>query len=274
MLAAAWRSSYWHSIRGQRARAPSCSIGAGARSPRRSRSSASIIRPGWVEHDAAEIWSTNCNARASALRQAGAHASESLRSASPISARTTVIWIAPPVLQSAMRCLAGPPPAERCQALRDQAVESRVTEKTGCCSTRTFLRQDRGLLDHVRRARARAMRGELAFARSYLADLESDRRESDPGRAATSPTSATARAPCCLISFAAWSDDLLELFNVPRAILPRVTASSEVIGKTVPELFGESIVIGGNAATSGRQHSTGVLPVGMAKNTIALARSC
>jgi glycerol kinase len=67
----------------------------------------------------------------------------------------------------------------------------------------------------------------------------------------------------------AWSDELLELFNVPRSVLPRVTASSEVVGSSVPELFGEPIAIAGNAgdqqaATFGQA----CFEKGMAKNTL------
>ena len=98
----------------------------------------------------------------------------------------------------------------------------------------------------------------------HVADLESHGRASH-----VTDVSNASRTLLLDLHSLAWSDGLFELFNVPRAVLPRVTASSGLMGTTVPQLFGEAIAIGGNAgdqqaATFGQA----CFGVGMAKNTI------
>ncbi|HVE89978.1 MAG TPA: FGGY family carbohydrate kinase, partial [Burkholderiaceae bacterium] len=122
-------------------------------------------QPGWVEHDAAEIWSTQLQCAQSALRQAGAHASDVAAIGVTNQRETTVIWdratgapIANAIVWQDRRT------AERCQALRDDGVESLVTRKTGLLLDPYFsATKIEWLLDHVPGARARAARGELAF---------------------------------------------------------------------------------------------------------------
>ncbi len=121
------------------------------------------------------------------------------------------------------------------------------------------------LLDHVPGARARAARGELAFGTIdtwLIWNLTG-------GAEHVTDVSNASRTLLLDLHSLEWSDELLELFNVPRALLPRVTASSEVIGTTLPALFGEPISIAGyagdqQAATFGQA----CFSVGMAKNTL------
>ena len=224
-------------------------------------------QPGWVEHDAAEIWSTQLQCAQSAMRQAGASARDVGAIGVTNQRETTVIWdratstpIANAIVWQDRRT------AEQCGALRARGVESRVTEKTGLLLDPYFsATKVAWLLDHVPGARARAARGELAFGTIdtwLIWNLTG-------GAQHVTDVSNASRTLLLDLNSLAWSDELLELFNVPRALLPRVTASSEVIGTTLPALFGEPISIAGNAgdqqaATFGQA----CFSVGMAKNTL------
>ena len=136
-------------------------------------------QPGWVEHDAAEIWSTQLQCAQSALRQAGAKARDVAAIGVTNQRETTVIWdratgapIANAIVWQDRRT------AERCRALRERGVEPRVTEQTGLLLDPYFsATKIEWLLDHVpgARARARARRAGVRHDR-YVADLESDRR--------------------------------------------------------------------------------------------------
>jgi glycerol kinase len=114
-------------------------------------------------------------------------------------------------------------------------------------------------------ARARAERGELAFGTvdSWLIwNLTG-------GAQHVTDVSNASRTLLADLATLDWDDELLELFRVPRALLPRVTASSEVIGSSAPSLFGTAITVAGNAgdqqaATFGQA----CFAPGMAKNTI------
>lgn len=222
---------------------------------------------GWVEHDAVEIWSSQLQCAQSALRQAGVRQGDIAAVGVTNQRETTVIWdrasgvpIANAIVWQDRRT------AERCQTLREQGAEPGVTAKTGLLLDPYFsATKIEWLLDHMPGARVRAARGELAFGTidSWLIwNLTG-------GVQHVTDVSNASRTLLLDLHTLAWSDELLELFNVPRSLLPRVTASSEVVGATVPELFGESIPIAGNAgdqqaATFGQA----CFAEGMAKNTI------
>jgi glycerol kinase len=224
-------------------------------------------QPGWVEHDAAEIWSTQLECAQSALRQAGASKGDVAAIGVTNQRETTVIWdrangapIANAIVWQDRRT------AERCQALRARGVEADVTATTGLLLDPYFsATKIEWLLDHVPGARMRATRGDLAFGTIdtwLIWNLTG-------GAHHVTDVSNASRTLLLDLHSLAWSDKLLELFNVPRAVLPRVTASSETVGTTMPGLFGEPIAIAGNAgdqqaATFGQA----CFNEGMAKNTI------
>ena len=193
-------------------------------------------QPGWVEHDAAEIWSTQLECAQSALRQAGASAGDVAAIGVTNQRETTVIWdratgvpIANAIVWQDRRT------AERCQALRDEGVEPMVTARTGLLLDPYFsATKIEWLLDHVPGSRARALRGELAFGTidSWLIwNLTG-------GAHHVTDVSNASRTLLLDLRTLAWSDALLALFRVPPELLPRVTASSEFIGNTIEELFG------------------------------------
>ena len=182
-------------------------------------------QPGWVEHDAAEIWSTQLECAQSALRQAGASKGDVAAIGVTNQRETTVIWdrangapIANAIVWQDRRT------AERCQALRARGVEADVTATTGLLLDPYFsATKIEWLLDHVPGARMRAARGDLAFGTIdtwLIWNLTG-------GAHHVTDVSNASRTLLLDLHSLAWSDKLLELFNVPRAVLPRVTASSE-----------------------------------------------
>ena len=224
-------------------------------------------QPGWVEHDPSQIWSTQLQCAQSALRQAGAKAHDVAAIGVTNQRETTVIWeqatgtpIANAIVWQDRRT------ADRCRELREKGAEPSVTEKTGLVLDPYFsATKIEWLLDHVPGARLRAARGELAFGTIdtwLIWNLTG-------GVEHVTDVSNASRTLLLDLHSLEWSNEMLELFNVPRPLLPRVTASSEVIGTTVPQLFGDPIAIGGNAgdqqaATFGQA----CFSIGMAKNTI------
>ncbi len=155
--------------------------------------------------------------------------------------------------------------AEHCAALRERGVEERLRAKTGLVLDPYFsATKIAWLLDHVPGARARAERGELAVGTidSWLIwNLTG-------GTVHVTDVSNASRTLLVDLATLEWDDELLQLFNVPRAVLPRITSSSEIVGATQPELFGAPIAIAGNAgdqqaATFGQA----CFAPGMAKNT-------
>ena len=140
---------------------------------------------------------------------------------------TTVVWdraTGEPVVQ---RDRVAGPPHRRASATRcaRAGYEETFTRKTGCCSIAYFSgTKIRWLLDNVPGARARAERGELAFG-----TVDSWLVWNSPAVRCTSPTPRTRAARCCSTSTRGdWDDELLELLDVPRAMLP---AGRPVVGR-------------------------------------------
>ncbi len=222
-------------------------------------------QPGWVEHDANEIWSTQLACAQSALRQAGVAASDVAAIGITNQRETTVLWdratgapIANAIVWQDRRT------SERCAALRAGDNEARVRERTGLVLDPYFsATKIEWLLDHVPGARMRAERGELAFG-----TVDSWLIWNLTGGVHVTDVSNASRTSLVNLATLDWDDELLALFNVPQALLPRITSSSEVVGEARAELFGGPIPIAGNAgdqqaATFGQACFT----PGMAKNT-------
>ena len=166
-------------------------------------------------------------------------------SAFPISARPRVIWeratgrpIYNAIVWQDRRT------AERCEALRAAGHETVICEKTGLRLDPYFsATKIAWILDHVPGARERAQRGELAFGTIdcfLLWRLTGGRVHA---------TDVTNAARTCLLDIhtGAWDDALLDIFGVPRALLPEVRDNACEFGATEPELFGAAIPIRGMA---------------------------
>ncbi|WP_423459670.1 glycerol kinase GlpK [Ottowia sp. VDI28] len=229
-------------------------------------------KPGWVEHDAQEIWSTQLGVARECLRmlaeQRGtARSSIRIRAIGITNQReTTVLWeratgrpLAPAIVWQDRRTTA------RCEALRRAGKAGFIQRKTGLVPDAYFSGTKlEWLLDQVPGARARAEAGELAFGTvdSWLIwNLTG-------GQVHATDASNASRTLLMNIHTQDWDDELLRLFNIPRAVLPSIVPSSGVLGETQPGLLGAPIPIAGvagdqQAATFGQACFT----PGMAKNT-------
>ena len=203
-------------------------------------------RPGWVEQDARELWATQVEATEGALRAAAIDGSRIAAAGIANQRETALVWdrrtgepIANAIVWQDRRT------AGACEDLRRAGVERLVSARTGLRLDPYFsATKIAWLLDHVGGARERAEAGELAFGTvdSWLAFRLTGGRLH-----VTDPTNAS-RTLLYDIHARAWDDELLDLFRVPRALLPEVRRSSEVYGEIdAPELRGVPLAgIGGD----------------------------
>lgn len=229
--------------------------------------------PGWVEHDAQEIWVSQLAVAQECIKKMELAIAGHAKSAINIVAigitnqrETTVLWdratgqpVAPAIVWQDRRT------ATRCDELRARGQAARIQQKTGLVLDAYFSGTKLAwLLDHVPGVRARAERGELAFGTidSWLIwNLTG-------GRVHATDASNASRTLLFNLHTLQWDDELLALFNIPRSVLPRVLPSSGVLGETEPALLGAPIRIAGvagdqQAATFGQA----CFAPGMAKNT-------
>ena len=187
-------------------------------------------RPAWVEHQPEEIWASVQASVAVALRQANVDASQIKAIGITNQRETTVVWerdtsrpIHPAIVWQCRRT------TDTCRSLKEAGHEPFVREHTGLVLDPYFSgTKVAWILDAVPDARARADRGELAFGTidSYLLW-----RLTGGAVHATDPSNAS-RTLLFDLHSADWNDALLDLFRVPRSVLPEVRSSSEVYGVT------------------------------------------
>lgn len=223
-------------------------------------------RPGWVEHDANEIWASQIGVAQEAIAGAGLKASDIAAIGITNQRETAVVWdrqtgqpIHHAVVWQDRRT------AAYCDELRAQGHAATFQQKTGLLIDAYFSgTKVRWLLDNVPGARQRAERGELAFGTidSWLV------YNLTGGQLHITDASNASRTLLYNIHTGDWDDEILSILNVPRAVLPQVRNSSEVYGETAGGLLGARIPIAGmagdqQAATFGQA----CLERGMAKNT-------
>ena len=183
----------------------------------------SFPQPGWVEHDANEIWQSQMATIEEVLTQTRIAASELAAVGITNQRETVVVWdrataqpIAPAIVWQDRRT------ADRCDALRAAGKEARVRERTGLLLDPYFSGTKLAwLLDQVPGARARAQRGELCFGTidSWLAfNLTGGEHVTDVSNAS--------RTMLLNLGTARWDEEMLDLIGVPLQCLPRVVPSS------------------------------------------------
>ncbi|HZY98137.1 MAG TPA: glycerol kinase GlpK [Candidatus Baltobacteraceae bacterium] len=198
---------------------------------------------GWVEHDPLEIWQTQLATARQAVKSAGATAADIAAIGITNQRETTIVWeratgapVGPAIVWQDRRT------AARCEELRGSAAM--VAQKTGLILDPYFsATKVAWILDHHDGLRSRAERGELAFGTvdSWLVwNLTAGNVH------ATDHTNAS-RTLLFNIEALDWDDELLELFGVPRAMLPKIRPSCGSYGSTAAELFGGTVEIGGIA---------------------------
>ena len=186
-------------------------------------------RPGWVEHDLADIWDSTLKAVSAALRGAGVKPSQLEAVGITNQRETTVLWdrrTGKPIYNAIV--WQDRRTADACDALRGAGKEPWIREKTGLVLDAYFsATKVRWMLDNVKGARERAERGELAFGTVDSALLW---KLTGGAVHATDVTNAS-RTLLMDLSRRQWDDELCQLFGVPRAVLPEIRPSAGVFGR-------------------------------------------
>ena len=222
--------------------------------------------PGLVEHDPDAIWVSQLSTAQRVIEQSGVSLSEIAAIGITNQRETIVLWdrnTGKPVSnaivwQSRLT-------AKRCDQLKAEGYEKLFREKTGLVLDAYFSgTKIEYLLNEIEGLREKAAKGEVLFGTidSFLIW-----RLTGGKVHVTDPTNAC-RTLLYNIHTHDWDDELLQVFDIPRSMLPEVKSSSEVYGETAPELFGAPIKIAGiagdqQAATFGQ----GCFETGSAKNT-------
>ncbi|HIS51738.1 MAG TPA: glycerol kinase GlpK [Candidatus Onthomonas avicola] len=202
-------------------------------------------RPGWVEHDATEIWLTQYAVAAEALAKLGISAGEIAAIGITNQRETTVVWdreTGEPVHHAIV--WQDRRTADDCAALAARGLTEPFREKTGLVIDPYFSATKlRWLLDHVPGAREKAEAGRLLFGtvETWLI------WKLTGGRVHVTDYSNASRTMLFNIRTLDWDGDILAELDIPRAMLPEVRPSSCVYGETEAELFGGPIPIAGAA---------------------------
>src|SRR5256885_218418 len=201
--------------------------------------------PGWVEHDATEIWATQLHTAAEALGKAGLTASDIAAIGITNQRETTVVWdraTGEPVHHAIV--WQDRRTAAACDRLKARGLAPLIKRKTGLVVDAYFSGTKlEWLLRNVPGARARAKAGKLAFGTvdSWLVwNLTG-------GRVHVTDPSNASRTMLFNLRTGDWDDALLKVFGVPRSVLPAVGSSSEVYGETTLFAGGRAVPIAGIA---------------------------
>ena len=203
-------------------------------------------KPGWVEHDANEIWTSVLACVAEVLRKADVSPDQVAGIGISNQRETTVVWdkqTGKPIYKAIV--WQSRQTEEIVQELREQSYQDLFKEKTGLLLDPYFSGSKvKWILDHVEGAREKAENGDLLFGTidSWLVYKLSG------GKAHITDYSNAARTLMFNIYDLEWDDELLDILTVPRNMLPEVKQSSEVYANTVDyHFFGKEIPIAGVA---------------------------
>ncbi len=201
--------------------------------------------PGWVEHDPLEIWESQLFAARQALKSAEITANNVAAIGITNQRETTVVWdretgipIYNAIVWQDRRT------AKYCDQLKQDGHTELIKEKTGLIIDAYFSGTKlKWILDHVDGARALAKNGSLCFGTidTWLIWKLTN------GKSFVTDVSNASRTMLFNIHTLDWDKELLELFNIPKSVLPQIKESSEVYGTTAHEILGTSIPIAGIA---------------------------
>jgi glycerol kinase len=221
-------------------------------------------KPGWVEHDPRDIWSSQAGVAAEALTKANVAATDVAAIGITNQRETTLVWdraTGEPICNAIVwqdRRTAG-----ICDRLKARKLDRLIRRKTGLVIDAYFSgTKVQWMLENVKGAKARAKAGGLAFGTvdSWLV------WHLTGGRVHVTDATNASRTMLFDIAKGEWDDDLLKIFGVPRSMLPEVRSSSEVYGEST--LFGAPIPIAGIAGDQqAALFGQACTKPGMAKNT-------
>ena len=202
-------------------------------------------KPGWVEHDAREIWATQLGVAVEAMGKIGATAADIAAIGITNQRETTVVWdraTGEPMYNAIVwQCRRT---SAYCDELKARGYAEAIRRKTGLVVDAYFSGPKiRWILDNVPGARRRAEAGELLFGtvETWLIWLLTG------GRVHVTDYSNASRTMLFNINTLDWDEELLDLMDIPRSMLPTPVPSSQVYGETDPGFFGRSIPIAGAA---------------------------
>lgn len=206
--------------------------------------------PGWVEHDANEIWSTQLGVTVEAMSKIGATADDIAAIGITNQRETTIVWdreTGEPVYHAIVwQCRRT---SEYCDSLKEKGLTDTFRRKTGLVIDAYFSGTKlKWILDHVPGVRERAERGELLFGTvdTWLI------WKLTKGRVHVTDYSNASRTMMYNINELQWDKDILEELDIPEIMLPEVRPSSEVYGMTDASFFGGEIPI---ASAAGDQQA-------------------
>lgn len=201
-------------------------------------------QPGWVEHDALEIWSTQLGTAAEAISKAGLSVNDIAAIGITNQRETTVVWdrktgkpLCNAIVWQDRRT------ADYCDSLKERYT-SFIQQKTGLIIDAYFSATKlKWILDNVKDARIKADNNELCFGTidSWLL------WNLTQGKVHVTDVTNASRTMLFNIHSLQWDDDLLALFNIPKSILPEVKSSSEIYGYTENTLSAKNIPVAGIA---------------------------
>ncbi len=223
-------------------------------------------KPGWVEHDASEIWESQLTVARQVIQKSGIAPSDIKGIGITNQRETTIVWdrSGKPIYQAIVwQCRRTAP---YCDELKRSGWAKRIQEKTGLVTDAYFSgTKVRWILENVPHARERAEQGELLFGTvdTWLA------YNLTGGKAHVTDYSNASRTMLYNIYDLCWDQDILDEFDIPRQMLPDVKPSSAVYGTTSKELlYGAEIPIGGIAGDQqAALFGQACFQPGLAKNT-------
>ena len=201
--------------------------------------------PGWVEHDAEEIWATQKGLMFEALEKLGVEMSDVAGIGITNQRETTVVWdkhTGRPVCKAIVwQCRRT---AEYCDELKAQGLADIFREKTGLVLDAYFSGTKlKWILDNVPNARERAEAGELLFGTIDTWIIW----KLTHGKVHVTDYSNASRTMLFNIHTLEWDEEILKILDIPRQMLPEVKASSCLYGHTEARIFGEEVPIAGAA---------------------------
>lgn len=223
-------------------------------------------KPGWVEHDPLEIWDTQSNVALEAINKQDLSAKNIAAIGITNQRETILIWdkkTGQPIYNAIV--WQDKRTSDYCDKLKAEGHEKSVREKTGLVIDSYFSgTKIKWILDNVDGARKKATNGDL-----YMGTIDTWLVwKLTGGKVHTTDVSNASRTMLFNIKTMTWDDDLLQLMNIPKSILPKVQSSSKVYGHTTSTLFDNEIPIAGiagdqQAALFGQM----CIQKGMVKNT-------
>lgn len=202
-------------------------------------------KPGWVEHDPKDIWSSEASVIAEAITALGINGLNIAGIGITNQRETTIVWDAEtgePVYNAIV--WQDRRTSEYCDSLKEQNLTGFIREKTGLIIDAYFsATKIRWILENVPGARARAEAGKLRFGTVDTWLLWNLTR----GECHMTDASNASRTMLFNIHTLKWDEDLMKLFGIPMSMLPEVHSSSEIYGHTKTTIFAHKVPVAGIA---------------------------